>query len=589
MLISGLWGTIVAILVFVYGMSIGVRVGERDCTSSLGKDAPKPAQPSFSVKSAVPIAQPCEEDTSNGVQKVYTDAHAAQQRQQKRTCDSRPSQASIYLHKWKGDVAKSVFHNLHNPASAAASQFVVTDSPEWKQLPETQRPKTTKRDTVERTRAGFRVEEGAKEKGGGSGKVVSEDGEEKALDAWDGKDPGLDDFWDPYLSANCNKLYLTRTGSRGNQPNKCVAIARVDRGSESINQQSHRVGFTARLTDQYQADYSRRNTIEEEAVLLPPLVENFKMLKEQFRAKVGAPIDPVNNTTRTIIVMVANEGVYDLLLNFVCSAEAVGLDKRDIIVFTGTRAFAHVVENLGVHSLYSTALGSMPERAAGSYLDKTFSRMMWFKTTSVYLANACGFHVMFQDVDLVWLENPVPYLLSVDADVAFMDDGARSPRYTPFFVNSGFFLVKNNARTRYFEEKMAKCGASEIGFTHSHQSVLIRHVSECHHFADLSVFVLDRELFPSGQAYHENKPYIRRIQARSYKPFVFHMCWTSNRVDKLRYFKDIGLWYLPDEAEGAQTVCSSAKKALTWIETARSSKRDKSIPATCCQTGKYWT
>ena len=98
-----------------------------------------------------------------------------------------------------------------------------------------------------------------------------------------------------------------------------------------------------------------------------------------------------------------------------------------------------MAENLGVHSLYSISLGSMPEHAAGSYLDKTFSRMMWFKTTSVYLANTCGFHVMFQDVDLVWLENPVPYLLSVEADVAFMDDGARSPRYTPFFVNLDSF------------------------------------------------------------------------------------------------------------------------------------------------------
>lgn len=34
----------------------------------------------------------------------------------------------------------------------------------------------------------------------------------------------------------------------------------------------------------------------------------------------------------------------------------------------------------------------------------TFSRMMWFKTTSVYLALSAGFEVMFQDVDLVWLK-----------------------------------------------------------------------------------------------------------------------------------------------------------------------------------------
>ena len=566
---------IASLAVFLYGLSVGWRVGERDCSTERVDFKPK-----LRVKQAILTAEPCEEDFKDlqkvrGVDPPLTNM--------KYNCATNYSpQKSLQLHKWKGDIAKEVFHNLHNPASAAKYQFVVTDSPEWKELPASARPKSLRKDNVERTRAGFRIEKKQKTS------MLDEDGSEKALDAWDGQDPGLDDFWDPYLSANCRSLYLTRTGSRENQPNKCVAITRLPATSNSINQQSHRVGFTARLTNQYQADYARRATIKEENTLLPPLLNGLDGLMTEFKKKVGSPIDPVTNTTRTVIVMVANEGVYDLLLNFVCSAEAVGINKKDIMVFVGTRNFADLVDNLGVNSLYSTALGSMPERAAGSYLDDTFSRMMWFKTTSVYLAIKCGFNVMFQDVDLVWLENPVPYLLSIDADVSFMDDGARSPRYTPYFVNSGFFMVKNNARTQYFEEKMAKCGASEIGYTHSHQSVLIRHVSECHHFAGLSVYVLDRELFPSGQAYHENKPFIKRIQARSYKPFVFHMCWTTNRVDKLKYFKDIGLWYLPDEEEGAKSVCSNAKKAQSWISDRGINGKTKSATAHCCQVKKYW-
>lgn len=38
------------------------------------------------------------------------------------------------------------------------------------------------------------------------------------------------------------------------------------------------------------------------------------------------------------------------------------------------------------------------------HVTDTFSRMMWFKTTSVFLALSAGFEVMFQDVDLVWLK-----------------------------------------------------------------------------------------------------------------------------------------------------------------------------------------
>lgn len=75
------------------------------------------------------------------------------------------------------------------------------------------------------------------------------------------------------------------------------------------------------------------------------------------------------------------------------------------------------------------------------------------------------------------------------------------------------------------------------GQTHSHQSVLIRHIAEAHHLFGLRIFVLDTKLFPSGQTYHENKRQVKKIQERTFRPFVFHMCWTSNRVDKVVYFK----------------------------------------------------
>jgi len=34
------------------------------------------------------------------------------------------------------------------------------------------------------------------------------------------------------------------------------------------------------------------------------------------------------------------------------------------------------------------------------------------------------------------------YLKGLKTDLAFMDDGARTPRYTPYFVNSGFYYIE---------------------------------------------------------------------------------------------------------------------------------------------------
>ena len=406
----------------------------------------------------------------------------------------------------------------------------------------------------------------------------------------DGSTAFGDNFMDPYISNNCQRVILTRTGSRAGQPNKCVAVIQVPEGSQSPVQHSHRVGYTARLTSQYQADFARDYSIKEEKELLPPLLLELGTLDEEFRSKMGSPLAN-DGERRTAIVMVANEGVVDLLLNFICSSEAAGVKAADIVVFVGTKEVVPLIENMGASAIYSPALGSMPQRAAGGYLDDTFSRMMWFKTTSVYLAVRAGFNVLFQDVDLVWMKNPIPYLKAIDSDISFMDDGARTPRYTPFFVNSGFFFVKYNQRTLYFQEKMLKSGPSEIGYTHSHQSVLIRHAAEAHHSFGMKIYLLDRELFPSGQAYHEKKNFIKKIVEHTYMPYVFHMCWTSNRVDKVKYFKEIGLWYIPDTHKSPQ--CTQSRHMISWavdsIAGQKKVKKGAKILDNCCDRTKYWS
>jgi len=177
----------------------------------------------------------------------------------------------------------------------------------------------------------------------------------------------------------------------------------------------------------------------------------------------------------------------------------------------------------------------------------------------------------------------------------FMDDGARTPRYTPFFVNSGFYYLKYNPKVLYFQEQMVKCGPSEIGYTHSHQSVLIRHLAESAHLYGLNVGLLDKDLFPSGQAYHERKQYINKIIAKTFEPFVFHMCWTSNRVDKVKYFKEIGLWYLPHDDPTKSTFhkfCLDGKEGSNWAyeqqRNVRHGAKPENLRDRCCQRQSYF-
>ena len=55
-------------------------------------------------------------------------------------------------------------------------------------------------------------------------------------------------------------------------------------------------------------------------------------------------------------------------------------------------------------AVYHPTFAKVSTRAGAQYLDKTLD-MMWYKAFSVWMLLRMGFHVLFQDVDLVWFAN----------------------------------------------------------------------------------------------------------------------------------------------------------------------------------------
>jgi hypothetical protein len=383
--------------------------------------------------------------------------------------------------------------------------------------------------------------------------------------------------------AGCKSVYLTRSGSRDSMPNKCVAVVSVAAHTASLSFLSHRYGNQAKMVDQYVTDWATDKEYTDESVLLPLLLSHVDLVVAEFLNLMGPPLDAAGKR-RSVFVMVANEGVMDLLLNFVCSCRSAGISLDNLVVFVGQREYRPLVQAMGAVAFYSPYLGSIPRKAADSYGDMVFAKLMWLKATSVYVAAKAGFNVLFQDADLVWLRDPVPYLLDHVTDIAFMDDGARTTRFTPLFVNSGFYYQKHSNKTRYLMEKMLK-SAIEISATHSHQATLTHHLHESLSTFGLEIAVLPELLFPSGAQWHNNKKFIKALtdyklyhQAPSAEPFVFHMCWTASRADKLTYLKELGMWYLPEKSE---PQCEDAKAMLRAVE------QGKDLRKECCLVGRY--
>ncbi len=180
--------------------------------------------------------------------------------------------------------------------------------------------------------------------------------------------------------------------------------------------------------------------------------------------------------------------------------------------------------------------------------------MMFAKVVCVQLINFLGFDLLFQDVDVIWHKNPLEYFHDENNpyrnfDMYFQDDGAHSTRYAPYSANSGFYYVRSNELTKYFFTSLLYHGDMIIEST-SHQQALIQVMTEHASLFGLRVKVLDREsgLFPGGWHYHKHNPaFMKSLIKGEIDPIIFHMSWTKNKDDKIKFFQQLGEWYTNDQ------------------------------------------
>lgn len=236
----------------------------------------------------------------------------------------------------------------------------------------------------------------------------------------------------------CDYVYLTRTGSLANMPNKCMALALVPDHMGDLVPHYHRVGKISGLENMYQGDFIDKGAMRTENMLLPDFLNGYEEIVAQVKELMG--------DRKEIVVMVLNEGVLDVFLNWVCSLKKSEPAQNHIldqlIVFAGQASLVPLMTALGVKALHHKGLGQIPAKAAAFYGDMTFAYLMWLKSTAVLVSTAAGYSVLFQDVDLVWLHDPLPTIRAEIAryesiaetkgqkdyivpDVYFMDDGAR--------------------------------------------------------------------------------------------------------------------------------------------------------------------
>eukprot|EP00041_Stephanoeca_diplocostata_P017269 m.344316 g.344316 ORF g.344316 m.344316 type:complete len:545 (-) comp20645_c0_seq2:2984-4618(-) len=260
--------------------------------------------------------------------------------------------------------------------------------------------------------------------------------------------------------------------------------------------------------------------------LLPFMTNKLDAVKE-LESLIGKGVHGKfpNDKHDPILVMCANEGHMPLLFNFFCNLRNNGIKEPKHVVFTSSTGLQARLNGLGITTFYHKAIGEYPEGPSSKYGDAKFSKMMMLKQFSVYMTMMLGYDVLFQDVDVTWLKDPVPEL-QADAPyyhIQFMDDGSRRRINAPYFMNSGFFYLRNDFDAFKFWDQVTMSVFADAGNQRVVEDIMELHARR----KGLRVKPLDSSKIVGGMYLVPNQGEAGRNKIFE-QATVLHFCWTLN-------------------------------------------------------------
>ena len=254
----------------------------------------------------------------------------------------------------------------------------------------------------------------------------------------------------------------------------------------------------------------------------------------------------------TIVTMFYCKKFFIFFHNWVLSCEKAGIKIKDrTITFALDKEAYNKTVALGFKCYLLDPNKYEPAGGSKGYGDSGFATAMFYKNSTIYdLLHVIpeGNFVLFQDTDLIWFKDPVPYLENESKkggyDIQIMYDG---PNYNfkNLYANSGFIFVRNEpASMSVFETALNN--SEYILQSGSHQKPLDRIFQ---HFIDhnlLSLRVLQETTFVNGHLLDNTSLKLSNKLDNDWmeNSFVFHYSWSAHTGDKIRKLNKINLNYV---------------------------------------------
>jgi hypothetical protein len=288
--------------------------------------------------------------------------------------------------------------------------------------------------------------------------------------------------------------------------------------------------------------YTNRDELKKQTLAeIKPFYDAYQQHIEVRLTTIKNLIDSLN--TDVPIISTFNKAFIPFFNNFIASCDHYNIPIRSLALFFPMDEEAQdacIAKNV-ISYFQAGAYGNMPSEYHG-YAREGYRNCMFMKNAIVQDVLTLGYDLIFTDVDVVFLQNPIPRLSNEvklgSLDYLFMYDGPNK-RDRPLHNNTGFFYVQNNPFAVnvwqfIFDnfDKMWMNGA---------QQAFVNQVISYYTTLGLRTKKLKQQQYING---HLLVGLPEQLETIPEDAFVVHASWTDSLKSKENILREYGLWYL---------------------------------------------
>jgi hypothetical protein len=257
---------------------------------------------------------------------------------------------------------------------------------------------------------------------------------------------------------------------------------------------------------------------------------------------------PAETSMTPVVAMLCTRGMEEFLANALSGMLRAGVAPAQIIVACPVDAEEVVRRVVGGHSpdipvLADALLPSTDDDQYAAFGSRKFSDISWAKIALIRRLIEQHEHLVYADLDIGWLRNPLPYLIQVTSQypIAFQTEG--QPVFPPVLC-CGFMSVRRSERSiAFLDALLAQSGETGDGRRFDDQDA-------CKLIIDRDpawlkdIYLLPEALFVNGLGYRTMRHERTEFDGMEgeLRPFLFHANWTIGRDNKQKLMAMAHCW-----------------------------------------------